>query len=814
VSREPDKRSASAAAPPPELEHSGPVFDRARRLAGALFGLDGDKAAIVLVSHGRAWRDHVPEGLPPESPGTHWVVEHGELLWIEDCRRHPLYADFPTVVGPPHTRFYVAAPIRLDDGTIPGVLAFGDTQVRPYDQALAARLQDVADFVADEWTRVRATRARELSARERDVAHRTLAAIVESAPVSIALTDCEMRLTHASPIWLGDRGLAAAEAIGRSLYALAPEVFVPWRKAFDRCLEGRTLYAEKAPVPTPDGGTSLVQARVAPWRDAEGAVGGLIMVSHDMTDLYEALDRVSRSEERLKLAVDMAKLYVWELDYVGEKIVKLGDESAYFDTPKDYEELVRDIWLTVDPRDRPMAQAAWRQFLADGTPYQPEYRTNRQDGREVWTTSAVKLVCDEEGRRLRLVGAMRDVTRRKAQEHALIEAKNAAEAANRAKSAFLATVSHEIRTPLNGLMGMAQAMSRGELDAVQRERLQVIRSSSEGLLAILNELLDLSKIEAGKLTLEEGELDIGELVKAACATFRGVADDKGVKLSARVSRSARGAYRGDPMRVRQILHNLVSNALKFTERGEVRIVVGRRSGRLQIEVADTGIGMNREQLEKLFQAFEQADASTSRRYGGTGLGLAICRDLADLMGGRILVRSEPGKGACFTVRLPLVRLAAAQPPAPMAEALGPETGPAADRPLRVLAAEDNGVNQLVLKTLLGQAGVDPVVVGDGRAAVEAWAREPWDLILMDVQMPVLDGPSAAQEIRARERAEGRRRTPIIALTADAMQSQVAQYLAAGMDGHVAKPIAASHLFAALQKALEPNAEEPGAEAAA
>jgi PAS domain S-box-containing protein len=653
------------------------VFERARRLAGALFGGGEDEAAITLVGEDGAWCDCVLKDLPPEAPGTRWVVDHGELLWVEDASKHPLYANYPMVTAAPHMRLYVAAPIRLDDGTIPGVLAIGGREPRSFDQDLADRLQDIADFVADEWTRVRATEARELSARERDVAHRTLAAIVESAPVSVALTDRDLRLTHASPIWLEDQALTPQEVIGRSLHEIAPEMFAPWRKVFDRCLAGETIQAEKARVPRPDGGTRLVNARIAPWRDAEGEVGGLIIVSHDMTELYAAFDR--------------------------------------------------------------------------------------------------------------------------------------AEAANRAKSAFLATVSHEIRTPLNGLMGMVQAMARGELDPVQRERLDVLRTCSEGLLSILNELLDHSKVEAGKLTLEEGELDIGELAQAACATFQAVADNKGVTLAAEVSRAARGRYRGDPMRVRQVLHNLVSNALKFTDEGAVRIIVSRRGGQLQLEVADSGIGMSPEQQERLFRAFQQADASTSRVYGGTGLGLAICRDLVELMGGAISVRSAAGKGTRFTVRLPLVKLEGAGPAAcaPRRE----EEARSADRGVRVLAAEDNAVNQLVLKTLLDQAGIEPVIVGDGRAAVEAWAREPWDLILMDVQMPGLDGPSATAEIRAREKAEGRRRTPIIALTANAMDDQVAQYLAAGMDGHVAKPISASQLFAAVQAALSDEAPA-GSEAAA
>ena len=525
----------------------------------------------------------------------------------------------------------------------------------------------------------------------------------------------------------------------------------------------------------------------------------------------EAIERATRAEQRLKLAVEAAKLCVWEVDYADRSIWKVEGEEGFFRVPQTYDEFAAAPFDSVDERDQPAVKAAWKQFLADGTPFQPEYRVPRAGGRETWVASAASLILGADGEPIRFVGAVQDVTKRKVQERALIRAKDEAEAANRAKSAFLATVSHEIRTPLNGLLGMAQAMAHDPLEPVQRERLDIIRQSGEGLLAILNEVLDLSKIEAGKLTLEDGEFDVGEVAEAACATFRALAEDKDLGLALKVLPAARGAYRGDPVRVRQILCNLIGNALKFTDRGAVTVVVAHRAGALRLQVRDTGIGMTAEQQTHLFEAFEQAEASTARRYGGTGLGLAICRDLAELMGGGVRVRSALGRGSRFTVSLPLAKLA---PGARMAPARAqPEEPAELDRPVRVLAAEDNSVNQLVLKTLLNQVGVDPVMVGDGRAAVEAWARDTWDLILMDVQMPVMDGPAATLEIRARERAEGRPRTPIVALTANAMEDQVAKYRAAGMDGFVAKPIAASRLFAALQAALD-GGEQPGAEVAA
>jgi signal transduction histidine kinase/glucokinase/ActR/RegA family two-component response regulator len=391
----------------------------------------------------------------------------------------------------------------------------------------------------------------------------------------------------------------------------------------------------------------------------------------------------------------------------------------------------------------------------------------------------------------------------------LREARNAAEAANHSKSAFLATMSHEIRTPLNGVLGMVQAIAFDELAPVQRERLDIIRESGESLLAILNDILDLSKIEAGQLELEEVDFDLRSLMQGAHAAFTAIANKKGVSFSLRLAQGADGAYRGDPTRLRQILYNVVSNALKFTEAGEVRVAAAYEDGQLSLTVADTGIGIDPARLPALFDRFIQADASTTRRYGGTGLGLSICRELAEMMGGTIGAQSEPGRGATVTFRAPIVRVCAGTAGSAAGAHLRPAAS-AAPEPLhlRVLAAEDNPVNRLVLRTLLHQLGVDPHIVEDGEQAVAAWRDGAWDIVLMDIQMPGLDGVDATRAIRALEAELGRPRTPIVALTANAMAHQISEYLEAGMDTHVAKPIQVQALFHAIVSQTEPAAEPP------
>jgi two-component system, sensor histidine kinase len=434
-------------------------------------------------------------------------------------------------------------------------------------------------------------------------------------------------------------------------------------------------------------------------------------------------------------------------------------------------------------------------------------------GRETKEAEKLKRRRDEIGEVARALAAaqaevaetlstLEDRVRARTQE--LETAKEGAEAANVAKSAFLATMSHEIRTPLNGVLGMAQVMGADELSPVQTERLEVIRQSSQALLAILNDILDLSKIESGKLELETVEFDLETVVRGAHSTFTQIANAKGLSFSLSM-RDAQGTYLGDPIRLRQILYNLISNALKFTEKGEIRVEVAFRAGGLVLSVTDTGIGMSPEVTEKLFAKFFQADASTTRRFGGTGLGLAICRELAQRMDGSIRVETTPGVGSTFTVDLAIPRIGDPRRSAPDAREAAPAEGPdiasGEEAAVRVLAAEDNPVNQLVLKTLLHQLGIAPVFVENGALAVEAWRTGGFDIILMDVQMPEMDGPTATATIRKAEAETGRQRTPIIALTANVMPDQVAHYREVGMDAHVAKPVEIALLFAAMSEAL-------------
>jgi signal transduction histidine kinase len=408
-----------------------------------------------------------------------------------------------------------------------------------------------------------------------------------------------------------------------------------------------------------------------------------------------------------------------------------------------------------------------------------------------------------------MLGLRVDITEMKEQTLALARAVAAAEAANRAKSEFLANVSHEVRTPLHGILGMTQVLARDErLNEEQRARVGLVRQSGEALLELLNDLLDLAKIEAGKLSLQSEVFRPATIADAACAPFEALATEKGLLLELDFAALEGACWTGDALRLQQVLANLVSNAVKFTAAGKVKVAADLgQDGWVEFRVSDTGIGIPPERLAEVFEKFSQIESASDRRFGGTGLGLALSRELAELMGGTLEAESALGVGSVFRLRLPVTKAEA-----PVATEAGPSAAAAGPLAVRILAAEDNSTNQLILRALLEPLGVHLTLVDDGRQAVEAYRAGGFDLLLMDIQMPVTDGVTAVREIRALETQEGRARTPVVALSANVMAHQVAAYRAAGMDAVVGKPFEAEVLWNTVAELLAEPETQPAAAA--
>ncbi len=554
-----------------------------------------------------------------------------------------------------------------------------------------------------------------------------------------------------------------------------------------RCRDGSYRHIEWHS--RPDGNLIYTAARdVTERREAEIA-------------LQEAQAQLQRSERLLHDGEALARVGGWEYQVdSGQMFWTKGLYELHGYEPNPGFDHIAESVNCYLPADRERIMRSFQRCISDAIPYDHIYPFVAADGGHKWIRTKTAPVV-EQGRVVKVVGIVMDITEQKEIELVLQQAKVEAERANRAKSEFLANMSHEIRTPLNVMLGMAELLSESELDATQRRHVKTFRRSGEHLLALINDILDLARVESGHLRLEAQAFSPRKLVGGLIELFRVHSDAKGIDLRCTIDADVPEHLWGDPLRLRQVLNNLIGNALKFTEQGEITLLCTVQDAQWQIEIRDTGIGIPAEKREAIFQAFEQADSSTTRRYGGTGLGLTISRALASQMGGSLSVESEPGQGSRFTLRLPLqVAEADAAPSAAQVQA-ATAPPPLPERPLRVLLAEDSPDNIVLVTTFLKAIDASVDVVEDGAAAVARSAEADYDVILMDVQMPVLDGLEATAQIRAREQRDATGRVPIIALTAHAMPEDIQLSLDAGCDLHLSKPFRKPQLIEAIAKVV-------------
>jgi PAS domain S-box-containing protein len=548
-------------------------------------------------------------------------------------------------------------------------------------------------------------------------------------------------------------------------------------------------------------------------RGPDGRVVGLHGIVRDITEQEVAQRRLARESERLTLIVDSAGLGTWEWDVVTGAVIfnerwyrMLGYE------PGDLEDHVRSWEKLVHPLDRERVLGELGRHL-DGvtTAYRCEHRIRRKDGSWAWVLDAGKVTRrGAGGEALYACGVHTDITAAKEAEIKLAEAAERAEAASRSKSEFLANMSHEIRTPMTAILGYAEMLS---LEAAQDQALveeysATIRRNGDHLLSIINDILDISKIEAGKMEIERIETDPGAVAREVIALMGVRASGKAIMLEAAIGEDVPEVIVCDPVRLRQILTNLVGNAIKFTELGSVVLRVMLRDGQICFEVEDTGIGMTEEQVTRLFGAFEQADSSTTRRFGGSGLGLRISQRLAWMMGGDLTVRSRPGEGSVFACTLPLAKARTCKADStPDASGTHIASGGRLDG-LRVLLAEDGPDNQRLIAFHLRRAGAEVEIAQNGveAAGMLGWdgdcftGRPDFDLLVTDIQMPEMDGYDLARLLRRSGLT-----LPVVALTANAMSGDAQRCLDAGCDAYASKPIDRERLIGVCAAAVRDGA---------
>jgi PAS domain S-box-containing protein len=635
-------------------------------------------------------------------------------------------------------------------------------------------------------------------------AERQIRQLIENAPFAVAMFDLDLRYLMISNRWRHAFSLGHRDHVGLRLEDVFPTIPKKFLAAQRRALKGEVVSSKEDRFTDSQGGKHWVRWEARPWLNAAGEIGGMLAYVDDISAVANARREAQTNARRLKVALSAADAGVYEIDHVNKtfwaspEFKKLIGRSSrsYRDAlklnfPKFHEDDmagVRQAFLDINGETRKSGEAF-------------EARIMTPSGEARWMRVFHHLKRDSKGRWLKGVGLVHDFDQRKRQELALIEAQEAAQAGAEAKAAFLANMSHEIRTPMNGVMGVLHLLKTESLTEDGRAMLEEALSCGQMLAELLNDVIDFSKIEAGALVLAEEPVDPAALVQGVTRLLRPQAEAKGLELKLEGLTDI-GWVRTDPVRLRQALFNLVGNAVKFTLEGQVTVRAALRqaaTGRmLRFEIADTGVGIPADAQDRIFQRFDQGDASTTRRFGGSGLGLAITHKLAEMMGGAVGFTSVENQGSVFWLEVA----------APSAEAVVAiaDTGEPVLEGLRILVVEDNSTNRMIATKLLENLGASVETAADGLLGVEAAARGGFDLILMDVQMPGIDGLEACRRIRALGGVVAR--TPIVALTANVLSHQHKSYLEAGMDGVVGKPISPTALLTEIARLSGPAEAMP------
>lgn len=631
----------------------------------------------------------------------------------------------------------------------------------------------------------------------------TVRRFVQAAPMPICMCDKEMRVLMASSSWIAERRLTEEEVLGRNIYDILPWVPEKWRVMHRQVLRGETMSHDRDPYAGRNGKQRWLKWSAAPWRDGDGQIGGIVSMHEDVTAFVEAQHEVESSKERMSFGMAITQMMIWELDFEMRETYIEGDWKHFFPQRPTFDSLTGgDSWI--HPSDREMLANKWRAHLAGGAPYTAEYRVTFADGNEIWHAASIRILKTVKGSPARAFAVIQDITARKHIEIKAMEAEQRALVAAAAKSDFLSNMSHEIRTPLNGVLAVSEVLARTELDERQGEMVRLISTSGKTLLRVMDDLVEFSRLEGDDISFEARPFELEEALRNTCEAARTRAEAKGLRFDAFISASCDGVYRADPVRIGQVLGNLLNNAVKFTEQGHISVSAGvdelpDGKTQLRLTVTDTGVGFAPELAERIFERFEQADISTSRRYGGLGLGLSIVKRLVELMSGQVSATSKQGEGSTFEAIIPISRDRIAALGALTTVAVEDFDTETSIENLRLLVAEDNPMNRRVVELLLAQSGLHITFAENGKEAVEKFSVGKFDLVLMDLQMPIMGGLAAMRAIREFEKATGRVPTPMLAVSANATDDHVHEAKEAGADDHVAKPIVRETLFEAIAR---------------
>ncbi|GLS01338.1 hybrid sensor histidine kinase/response regulator [Brevundimonas denitrificans] len=784
-------------------------FERLTALARAMF--DTPHAMVgVIDGEQTLFRANVgldQTGLPRELTATHLMVAMGPgaVLIVEDGLKDERVRNHPMVVGAPFLRFFAGVTIANADGEAVG--AIGVMDIRPRARPTDAEIENL---------KVLARMAGELIdraeiGRRQSEQLKLLKLAEEMAGVGQWRMDAEtLKSTWSDQVYriYGVTREAFDPNLGDAIDFFHPGDRETLRQAVTHALATGEGFRIRARLVRADGEERLVDAHADTERGSDGRVESMFGVFQDVTEAVRAEHRLAESEQRHRLLADRATdiIITYGVDglvtYVSPSIERVSGHR-----PQDV--VGRPVTDLIHPEDVPALAESFREFVKAPPEWALRgvtYRGLVKDGGCRWFEARTSIIRDDEGRVIEFQDLVRDVTETKRLEEALIEARDRAEAGARAKSEFLANMSHELRTPLTSVIGFSGLLQQSTaLPETERRYADRIGTASEALLGVINDILDYSKLEAGAVEMEARAFDPRALTQAAAAMVEGQCEVKGLGLAVKLDPGLPTALTGDEGRLRQVMLNFLANAAKFTSQGFVTLEASWTGERLRVAVTDTGIGIAADKIDTLFERFSQADNSTTRVYGGTGLGLSISRRLVEMMGGEIGAESRIGEGSTFWFEVPLT------PAEAMAtdEQAGGET--ASPDGLRILVADDAAANRELVVAILGAQGVALETVEDGARAVEAARGGGYDLILMDVHMPVMDGLDATRAIRALDGEAGR--VPIVALTANVQPEQVLRCREAGMDDHVGKPIQVAELLRVIAARLEQRASVKASQAA-